>query len=198
MRMARITGAVAAAALAFLLAACGGGGNQTGATSSTGEPAKKSAPAVVKAFPDQQVCDTFSKEDVTRIIGVPIDSADNVDLLAGAQPTICNYYVDADKIKSVGIQWMTVKDALWDDQVAAIDATPNPTPAYMETVRTWVDGLGDGAIKEVVTNDSVKTVGYMVLLKDHDMVIYVSNTAQVPDAAQIDLVKAVIQTVQKL
>jgi hypothetical protein len=193
--MARIAGVITACILALPLTACGGNGGQTGAAGSTSTPTKTPA---AKALPDKPVCSVFSGKDVSRIIGVPIHSADDIDLLAGAQPTICNYYVDADKIKSVGIQWMTIEDALWDDQVAAIDTTPNPTPADMDTVRSRVAGLGDDAIKEVVMNDDEKTVGYMVLLKDRGMVLYVSNTAQVPDTAQVELTKAAIRAALKL
>jgi hypothetical protein len=110
---ARIASGLATATLALLLAACGGGGDQNGSTSSTSAAPKQAAPAtpVATTLPSKAVCDVFSKEDVSRIIGTTVFSADDVDLLAGAQPTLCNYYTDADKIKSVGIQWWTVKDA---------------------------------------------------------------------------------------
>jgi hypothetical protein len=65
-------------------------------------------------------------------------------------------------------------------------------------VRTRVTGLGDDAIKEVVMNDGEKTVGYSVLLKQRGIVLSVSNTAQVPDAAQVNLVKVAIQAAMKL
>jgi len=188
---------IAVGILVLLLAACGGGDDRARSSNSSGAETGTTT-STVTALPDESVCDVFSKDDVSRIIGMTVTAADNVDLLAGAQPSICNYYVDEDKVAGVGIQWMTVEDALWDDQVAAINTAPNPDPADMETVRARVKGLGDDAIKEVAMYNGEKTVGYMVLLKDRGMVLYVSNTAGVPDSAQIELVEMVIQAVAKL
>jgi hypothetical protein len=191
----RITSGLATATLAFLLAACGGGGDQTGSASPTDTAAKQPASTAPAAapLPSKAVCDVFPKDTVSQIIGKAVYSADDVDLLAGAQPTLCNYYTDSEKVDNVSIQWMTVADALWDDQVAAIG-----TSTGGDTVRTRVENLGDDAIKEVGEIDGVKAIVYNVLLKDRGMVLSVADVSGLPETTVLSLTKAVIQTAEKL
>ena len=190
---ARITTGLSAAALAFALTACGGGSTTADSTASTKQPATPVAPTTppAKAVPAGQVCDKFSKEDVGQATGKTFFSASDVDLLAGASPTVCYYYTDSEEVDNVGIQWMTLKQALWQDQVDTTTAAPNPSPADMEAVHTRVKGLGDDAVKEVVVHEGKKTIGYYVLT--HGIVVYISTTdaTKVPDAALVNLGKMI-------
>lgn len=203
----RITGkligkAAGAVSLSLLLAACWGGGDQAGsATASSSSSAriggaKKAAP-VDGSLPVASVCDTFSKDVVSKIIGKTVyGSAQDYFNPDESQPTVCYYYTDKDGIDNVKIQWALKKDALWDDEVNAIGtADPGGT---MPTVRVRYYGLGVDAIKETTTYEGDTTVDYAALLKDRGIVVDVINAAGVSDAAQLALTKTVIKTVEKL
>jgi hypothetical protein len=189
--IARFSGGFTIIALAFLTA-CGGG---QASTSSSGS-------ASATSLPSKSVCETFSKDTVSRIIGRAVYSANDINTLNNLnEPTTCYYYTDTEESNNVGIQWMLVKDALWSDQIAGLGTTDS---GGMKTVRVRYAKLGDDAVKETTTYENVTTVGYMVLLKQRGIVVYVSNVGNaddasiVPDDAQLNLVNVVIQTAKKL
>ena len=199
-----ITG-IAVVLLAFLLAACGSGDNQgdttarkAGSATSSDQSATEQTPPAITALPktggipDKPVCDVISKDTVEKAIGTTVYSADNNDILAGAQPTLCYYYTDKDAINRVEIQWMTRKQADWDNQVASLGDNG------AGTVRTKVDGLGDYAIKEVFTADDEMAVGYDVLLGNRDMVAFVTDTSGLSDTAMHNLAKEVVAIIDQL
>jgi hypothetical protein len=197
MRTKRIATGIAGGALAFLLAACGGGSDQAGAAASSSSASKQTTPAVTAlpqtgGIPDQPVCSVISKEAIEQAIGKKVYSSSDVDILAGEQPTLCNYYTDTDAVDGVTIQWMTRKQADWDNQVASLGDNG------AGTVRTQADGLGDVAIKEVANIAGQKALGYDVLLKNRDMVLFVNDTSGLPDAAVRNATKVAIAAVDKL
>lgn len=185
-------------ALALVLTACGGGGNQDSSTASNDNAAKQTASAVPAAprhagVPATSVCEVIPRESVERTVGKTVYSASNEDLLAGAQPTLCNYYTDADAINGVTIQWMTPEDALWDDSIKAMGTTTGG-----DTVRSLVAHLGDGAYKEVGAINGGKGISYNVLLKGRGIVLSVTDVSGLPDATVLNLTKMAIQAVDKL
>lgn len=196
----RIATGLAGGVLAILLVACGGGGENQEANSATpsSHGTQQTNPPVTAlpqtgGIPDKPVCDVISKDVVQQAIGSKVYSASNVDTFAGAQPTLCNYYTDTNKVASVEIKWLTPEDALWDDYYN----NPGPTVGG-DTVRTQVTGLGDGAYKEVGKIAGVKALGYCVLLKDRGIVLSVYDNSGLPDAAVLQATKAAIQVVNKL
>jgi hypothetical protein len=138
------------------------------------------------------VCAAISKDAVEKAIGMTVYSADNDSVLSGPQPTLCDYYTDKDAVTSVEIQWMTRKQADWENQVASLGDNG------AGTVRTKVNGLGDFAIKEVATIADGKATSYDVLLDNRDMVVFVTETAGLSDTAMHNLTKEVITIINQL
>lgn len=194
--IARISGVITAVTLTALLAACGGAQSQTSSTSSTTSVAAQAAPPVMStSLPTKPVCEVFSKNAVSQIIGKTVYSVNDVDISAGAQPTVCFYYTDTQEVNNVEIHWMLVKDAIWDTQIAALGTTES---GGMKSTSVRYAGLGDDAIRGVTTFEGRTVNEYEVLLKQRGVVLDITNSANLPDGAFLNLVKMVIQTVNKL
>ena len=201
--LARLGAGLSAAALALTLAACGGNGGQAGASSSASSASttKSSAPAAstvphVMGMPSAPVCSVISKDDVSTLISMPVLSADDNDVLAGTQPTICDYYTNTDQPQYIEIHWMTVAQSDWATQMANLGTYES---GGLKTTSTKDSVLGDDAIKGTATSDMVSTTEYQVLLKS-GFVVDISNTSEpsVSDRAFLNLVKGVVQTLDKL
>lgn len=199
-------GTVVSAALVALLAACGGGSGTNGSTAAPTGGASKSTVATTPApvsttLPAQPVCELFSKDAISKLIGMPVYSSSDVDIAAGAQPSLCYYYIDTREVNSVEIHLMTLQQAAWEQQLGGIGTVVS---GNMKTVTTRYTELGDDGLKGVGTNDLVTTTDYQVLLKSRGLVVEVTggvtlaSNATIPDARLIDVMKMVIAAVEKL
>lgn len=201
--MAKLTGSATAVALGILLTACGGGTSNTssstatvGGSSTANAVAPTAAPARDDAgHPAQPVCDVFSKSDISKLIGVPVLSSNDVDISAGAQPTVCFYYTNPDETDYIEIHWMTLKEAAWDQQLQGIGTVDS---GGMKTVMSRYPGLGDDALKGVATFENRMTVSYQVMLRQRGLVIDFVNATNLPDANMLNLIRGALPTVNKL
>lgn len=192
-----LKGTVVAVAIAFVLAACNDGSGTNGAATGS-ESGTSSAVATAPAdagHPAQPVCEVFSKATISKLIGMPVLSSNDVDIAAGAQPTVCFYYTNADETDYVEIHWMTLKEAAWEQQLGGIGTVDS---GGMKTVTTRYPGLGDDALKGVGTFENRVTVDYEVMLKQRGLVVAFTNAANVPDADLLNLIRAILPTVNKL
>jgi hypothetical protein len=195
----RLAAAAVAAVTVVAVAACDGGGGTASATSKAAQPTPPAA-ATSATLPTQPVCDVFPKSTVSRLIGVPVFSFDDKDLLAGEQPTTCFYHTSdehAGNADEVEIHWMLIKDALWSDQINSIGTVDS---GGIKTVTVRYPGLGDDAIQTTGTTDVAVTKTYMVLLNNRGLVLELNNasTRSVTDAAFLNFAKEVVDTVNKL
>lgn len=186
--VAKIVSGLIVAVLVFFLAACGGAKSSAGSSGAANGGTTQTA----KALPGKPVCEVFPKEAVAQIIGQTIQKMDDINIFNDShEPTICNYYLKGDA-DSFQIQWMLTKDALWDDQIAALGDNG------AGTMRTRVANLGDDAIKETGTDPGETAVVYMVLLKKRGLVLSISNSTSLSNAALLQLTRKVIEVTQKL